>query len=70
MPKSPPDPLRARLFDLTADIERHTAGLRDFAVVPGNAWLAKSEHQALMNLLADLETLLEDIKQADVEAGY
>ena len=70
MPKSPTDPLRARLFELTADIEQHIAGLRDFAVAPGNAWLAKSEHQAVMSLLADLESLLEDIKQADIEAGY
>ena len=70
MPKPPPDPLRAHLLELTADIERHTAAVRDFAASPGNAWLAKSEHQALMGLLSDLETLLEDIKQADVEAGY
>ena len=70
MPKSPPDPLRARLLELAAEVEQHTAALRDFASSPGNAWLAKSEHQVLMNLLSDLETLLEDIKQADAEAGY
>jgi hypothetical protein len=70
MPKSPPDPLRAHLFELISEIEQRTAVLRDFASAPGNAWLAKSEHQAIMNLLSDLETLLEDIKQADVEAGY
>ena len=70
MPKSPTDPLRARLFEVTEQIERHTSQIRDFAVAPGNAWLAKSELQSLMSVLSDLESLLEDIKQADSEAGY
>lgn len=70
MPKSPPDPLRSRLHELTQDIEDHTAKLRDFAVAPGNAWLAKGELQQLQSLLADMESLLEDIKQYDAENGY
>jgi hypothetical protein len=70
MPKTPTDPLRVRLFEITDQIERHTAQIRDFAVAPGNAWLAKSELQALMSLLSDMESLLEDIKQADSESGY
>ena len=70
MPKSPTDPLRARLLELTEDIQEHTAGLRDFATTPGNAWLAKGELQQLMTLLSDMESLLEDIKQSDAEAGY
>ncbi len=70
MPKSPTDPLRAQLLELTETITEHTNGLRDFATTPGNAWLAKGELQALMGLLSDMETLLEDIKQADYEAGY
>jgi len=71
MPKSSPeDPLRTKLLELATAVEQHTAALRDFASSPGNAWLARTEHQELMNLLSDLETLLEDIKQADIEAGY
>jgi hypothetical protein len=70
MPKSPTDPLRARLLEITQKIEEHASQMRDFATTPGNAWLAKSELQALMTLLSDVETLLEDIKQADSESGY
>ena len=70
MPKLPADPLRVHLLELTEEIENHTAQLRDFATTPGNAWLAKSELQLLMGLLSDMETLLEDIKQQDVENGY
>ncbi len=68
--KHPTDPLRVKLQELTADIEQHTHALRDFGTSPGNAWLAKSEHQKLMDLMSDLEAVLEDIKQADHEAGY
>jgi hypothetical protein len=70
MSKQPSDPLRARLLELTEEIEQHTAQLRDFAVSPGNAWLAKGELQTLNTLLSDMESLLEDIKQADYESGY
>jgi hypothetical protein len=70
MPRQPTDPLRAKLLELTEEIERHTAQLRDFAVSPGNAWLAKGELQTLNTLLSDMESLLEDIKQADYEDGY
>jgi hypothetical protein len=70
MAKSSTDPLRAQLLELTEQIANHTEKLRDFAVAPGNAWLAKGELSALMGLLSDMETLLEDIKQADYESGY
>ncbi len=70
MPKSPTDPLRARLLELIEDIAEHTNQLRDFATSPGNAWLAKGELQQLMGLLSDMESLLEDIKQSDAENGY
>jgi hypothetical protein len=70
MTKTPTDPLRARLFEITEQVERHTSQIRDFAIAPGNAWLAKSELQSLMSLLSDMESLLEDIKQADSESGY
>lgn len=70
MAKNPTDPLRVRLLELTEEISDRTSGLRDFATTPGNAWLAKGELQQLMTLLGDMESLLEDIKQADIEAGY
>ncbi|HVQ43675.1 MAG TPA: hypothetical protein VMT30_01785 [Candidatus Saccharimonadia bacterium] len=70
MAKTPTDPLRARLLELAEEISEHTAGLRDFGTTPGNAWLAKGELQHLTTLLADMESLLEEIKVADAEAGY
>ena len=70
MPKTPTDPLRARLLELTEDIEKRLDNLRNFAVSPGDAWLAKGELQQLTTLLSDMETLLEDIKQSDAENGY
>ena len=70
MPKSPADPLRVRLLELTEDIQEHTVNLRDFATTPGNTWLARGELQQLMTKLSDMENLLEDIKIADAEAGY
>jgi hypothetical protein len=70
MAKNPTDPLRVNLLELTDEIVEHTNSLRDFATTPGNAWLAKGELQQITTLLSDMETLLEDIKQADYEAGY
>ena len=70
MAKKPTDPLRVQLLELTEAIAERTAMLRDFATTPGNAWLAKGELQTLQGLLSDMETLLEDIKQADYEEGY
>ncbi|HTB48759.1 MAG TPA: hypothetical protein VK712_01615 [Verrucomicrobiae bacterium] len=70
MQKPPTDPLRAQLHEYIHDLEHRLAQLRDFATTPGNTWLAKGELQAIMNQLSDLESLLEDIKLADQEAGY
>jgi hypothetical protein len=70
MPKQPTDPVRTRLLELVQEIEQHAATLRDFAMIPGNAWLAKGELQTLTSLLSDMDALLEDIKQADYESGY
>ena len=70
MPKAPSDPLRAQLLELLEQIQRHADQLRDFGSTPGNAWLAKGELQTMMTAMSDLESLLEDIKQADAEAGY
>jgi hypothetical protein len=64
------DPLRARLMELTDEINERTAQLRDYITSPGNAWLAKNELQTISLLISDLESLLEEIKQADAENGY
>jgi hypothetical protein len=70
MPKTPTDPLRARLLELLDDATNHQNALRDFASIPGNAWLAKAELQSLMTTLSDLESLLDEIKASDAESGY
>lgn len=69
MSKTPVDPLRARLLELTQELTEHTVLLRDYASVPGNAWLAKGELQTINQLASDLESLLDDIKAADAEIG-
>ena len=70
MPKSThPDPQRARLLELLEDLSNRQSQLRDFATIPGNAWLAKAELQTMTIILSDLEALLEDIKQQDAEVG-
>ena len=72
MPKSsrqPLDPLRGRCLELCQMVEERAQTLRDYATTPGNAWLAKGELQAISQLVSDLETLLEEIKQADEKAS-
>ena len=70
MAKTITDPLRARLLELLQDVDDHSAQLRDFASVPGNAWLARGEHQQIMAILTEIESLLDDIKAQDAEDGY
>jgi hypothetical protein len=63
--RSPLDPLRGRCLEICQEMEERTRTLRDYATTPSNAWLAKGELQAIAQLVSDLETLLEQIKQAD-----
>lgn len=70
MSKTPTDPLRAHLLEVLDEATNRQNALRDFAAVPGNAWLAKGELQALMTIMSDLEALLDDIKAIDAESGY
>jgi hypothetical protein len=70
MAKPPPDPLRTQLLEQLELLANRTAQLRDYATVPGNSWLAKSELQQISQLVSELETLLENIKQDDAENGY
>lgn len=39
--------------------------MRNYAMKPGNAWLARGELGAIQAELYEIETLLEEIKQAD-----
>jgi hypothetical protein len=61
------DPLRTRVLELTEQLTEHSHLLRDYALTPGNAWLAKSELAQVGQVMSDLESLLEEIKQADSE---
>lgn len=70
MPKTPVDPLRVRLLELTQELTDHASQLRDYASLPGNAWLAKGELQAITQTVSELESLLDDIKRQDAENGY
>jgi hypothetical protein len=63
------DPLRAKLLEILQELNERTTQLRDYATVPGNAWLAKGELGNMSQLVSDLEGLLEEIKQADAEVG-
>ena len=67
-PTSPADPLRGEAIELCQKLEERAQTLRDYATTPGNAWLAKGELQAISGLIADLDSLLEQIKQADALA--
>lgn len=64
---NPGDSPRARVLDLCVEISEHNQALRDYALTPDNAWLARGELQQLGALLSDLEQLLEEIKRADSE---
>ena len=70
MSKAPIDPLRVRLSELLEAIDDRLSNLRDYAHVPGNAWLAKGELGQISQLASDLDALLEDIKAADADEGY
>ena len=64
------DPLRVRLLEMSEEITDRMAKLRDYATTPGNAWLAQSELLSIGQMISELETLLEEIKQFDAEDGY
>lgn len=65
MKKMPSDPLRVRCLELVERLSDHNLLLRDYALTPGNTWLAKGELGHISQLVSELESLLEEIKQAD-----
>ena len=69
MAKSPVDPNRTRLLELIEAMQDRLNNLRDYALVPGNSWLAKGEVGQMNLLTNEMEELVEQIKQADAEDG-
>ncbi|MEO7617527.1 MAG: hypothetical protein ABIS59_01665 [Candidatus Saccharibacteria bacterium] len=63
--KTPTDPLRARILELTQDLNEKVTTLRDYATTPGNAWLAKGEIQSISAMLSDIETIVEQIQKTE-----
>jgi len=63
------DPLQARCLELCEQLIQHTQSLRDYALTPGDIWLARGELQQIGPLISQLETLLEEIKAADSNSG-
>lgn len=57
--------LRSHCLDVIAEINEHVALLRDYAVTPGNAWLARNEMTKVMTLMSDLESSISAIKRAE-----
>ena len=62
------DPLRARILELTQDLNEKVTTLRDYATTPGNAWLAKGEIQSISAMLSDIETIVDEIKSSESAA--
>lgn len=59
------DRLREDYLDLCEQLLSHAKDMRNYAMKPGNAWLARSELAKIINLAGDMESLLDDIKSAD-----
>ena len=65
MKKSPSDELRAQCLELVSEMTDQLKLLRDYATTPGDAWLAKGELNKLNSAVSEMDSLLEQIKQAD-----
>lgn len=64
-PTHPSDPLRARLLEQCDELLTRSQAMRNYAMKPGNAWLARGELGAVQATLYEIETLLDEIKQSD-----
>ena len=64
----PSDPLRAKLLEHCEDLISRSQAMRNYAMKPGNAWLARGEVASLQATLYEIDTLLDEIKQADTIA--
>lgn len=59
------DPKRSQLLEACQRLVEHANLLRDYALNPGNTWLAKSELSKINELSAELDKLLQEIKKQD-----
>ncbi|MBW3538192.1 hypothetical protein KY386_01725 [Candidatus Parcubacteria bacterium] len=64
-PSHPGDELRAQYLQLCEELTAHVVAMRNYAMKPGNAWLAKTELTKIVALVGDAEQVLEEVKRAD-----
>ena len=64
-PNQPINPLHTRCIELCEQVQVKAGTLRDYATTPSNAWLAKGELQSISGLIAELDSLLEQIKLSE-----
>lgn len=64
-PISPSDALRTQLLEHCEEVISKSQAMRNYAMKPGNAWLARGELANIQATLYEIETLLDEIKVAD-----
>jgi hypothetical protein len=64
-PSTPADEHRAEYLLLCEQLLQRTTDMRNYAMKPGNAWLARGELAKLTTLLEEVEASLDKIKAAD-----
>lgn len=57
--------LRGEYLQLCDKLISHTQTMRNFAMKPGNAWIARGELASISALTGEIESLLDAIKAAD-----
>jgi hypothetical protein len=62
---SPSELLRAEYLELCEQLISYTQVMRNFAMKPGNAWIARGELSKIVVLVSELENTLDQIKVAD-----
>lgn len=59
------DDHRSRLLELCDELAEHLKLLRDYGNTPGNIWLAKGELSKINQISAEIDTVLQAIKDAE-----
>lgn len=59
------DDVRSHCLEIIVEVGDHLRLLRDYAVTPGNSWLARNEMSKVMALMSDLETSIDAVKRAE-----
>lgn len=60
-------PAAGRIYDECERGANHLRLLRDFTSQPGNVWLARGEVTKLAQVVANLEQLLDDLKDEEAQ---